>query len=274
MKTRTIESTYAGSEGGAIRAMIPSANLRERLKPFVFLDHFNVDTADRWGFPYHPHSGVATFTYPLSSDLHHEDTGGNKGIVSQGGAQWMAAGGGIWHEEFYVPKASLVSGLQLWLTLPPDRENSEVEYQVAGQEKLPVVGNTRVLLGEFGGAKSPIVAPYSLNYFDVSLSSRENWQFDPPVGHNVAWIYNYSGALEVGGELVAPQQLIVLSEDQLRIELRAASEDAGFVIGTAKRTPWPIVASRGSMHTSQEALGAGTRRIMELGRKLHAQGKV
>ena len=273
MRTRTIDFTFPGSGGSPIRAMVPTAELRERLKPFVFLDHFDVATSERWGFPYHPHSGVATFSYPQASDLHHQDTGGNGGVVAEGSVQWMAAGGGIWHEEFYVPRAGKVSGLQLWVVLPPDRENAEVEYQVAEQEELPKIGGTRVLAGAFGDAKSPIITPYEFNYFDVQLRSGEGWKFEPPPEHDVAWAYNYAGSLEVAGDRVAPKHLVVLSEEPGRVELEAGSEDAAFVIGTAKRTPWPIVASRGSMHTSQGALDAGTRQIAELGRELHAQGK-
>ena len=64
---RSVDFTFQGAENGPIRGLLPDSELRERLKPFVFLDHFDVATDGRWGFDFHPHSGVATFTVSISS---------------------------------------------------------------------------------------------------------------------------------------------------------------------------------------------------------------
>lgn len=72
---RAVEFTFGGhpARNGDIKQMFTEL-IRERLKPFVFLDHFDVQTNEEWGFPYHPHSGVATFTYTQTADLRHLDT--------------------------------------------------------------------------------------------------------------------------------------------------------------------------------------------------------
>ena len=259
---------HRGSGNGAIRAMISTQKLRDRLKPFVFLDHFDVRSRRPWGFPFHPHSGVATFTYPYTADLDHKDTGGNRGVLRKDGVQWMAAGGGVWHEEYYQPSSGQVEGLQLWLVLPPDMENGPVRYQAADASELPQVGNTKVLAGAFGEARSPVVTPYPFNYFDVKLKPGTTWRFTPPKGHDVAWAYTASGGGNVSGRAVGAGHLVVFDRTEGEVVITAGKQPLRFAFASAKQTPWPVVVGRGSMHTSREALQKGHARIQQIGRSL------
>lgn len=45
---------------GPITRVIDPIELGQRLKPFVFLDHFRGEAAPGFGFDKHPHSGLAT----------------------------------------------------------------------------------------------------------------------------------------------------------------------------------------------------------------------
>lgn len=235
-RNRTIEFIYAGNpaRNGDINQLF-TGELRERLKPFVFLDHFNVQTTEPWGFPYHPHSGVATFTYTQTADLEHLDTGGNKGVLKRGGIQWMAAGGGIWHEEFYQPGEGTVKGLQLWMTLPPDQENGPVGYQHVAAGGIPLVGQTRVLAGVFEDATGPIETPYPFNYYDVTTS--ETWTALVPADHDVAWLYTHEGAVMAGDTEVPAQHLAVFSKEDGPVEVTPLNENVGFVFGSAAASP-------------------------------------
>ncbi|MHA1121672.1 MAG: pirin family protein, partial [Candidatus Heimdallarchaeota archaeon] len=62
--------------------------------PFLLLDHFGSDNPDDYlaGFPWHPHRGIETITYMLEGDVEHEDSLGNKGVITNGDVQWMTAG--------------------------------------------------------------------------------------------------------------------------------------------------------------------------------------
>lgn len=271
---RGIDFTFPGTGDGPIRAMMPTPELRERLKPFVFLDDVVVtEHSEPWGFPYHPHSGVATFTFLQVGDLDHEDTDGHGGSVPAGSVQWMATGGGVWHREYYEPVAGRVSALQLWVVLPPGMEDGDVGYQTATSAELPVVSGTRVLAGSFEGAESPIRTPYPFNYFDVDLGPGESWRFTPPEDHDVAWMYNHAGDVSIAGNGHSGQTLIVFDGAAGDIVVSAGPEGAKFVLGSAAQTPWPIVASRGSMHTNRESLERGMQRIQDLGRGLQATGR-
>ncbi len=269
---RGVEEIVPGQQHGEITAAIGSEGLRRRLAPFVFLDHFDVRTDKEWGFPYHPHSGVATFTFPRTSRLRHEDTGGNSGFVAKGGVQWMAAGGGLWHQELYEPDEGRVEGLQLWMILPPELESGPVAYQEIEPVDLPVTGDTRVLAGSYGATSSPVQTPYPFNYFEVVLT-QPGWEFDPPDGHDVAWLYVAEGEIEVGGRRASAGDVVAFERLPGRLQV-SGGVGSRFVAGTAAAFAHQIVFGRFSMHTSSAALESGLRRIRALGQRLRAEGKL
>ena len=129
----------------------------EELKPIVFFDAGKFTKSDD-GFTigFHPHSGIGIITYFHGTDLHHKDSGMNDGIIHDGGAQWIRAGGGVWHEEGYHRKHDsnertwTGSIHQLWMQLPPEFEESEVEYVNLKKKEIPVVDNVKILAGEYG----------------------------------------------------------------------------------------------------------------------------
>ena len=187
--------------------------------------------------------------------------------------QWMAAAGGIWHREYFRARDGHISGLQLWVVLPPELETGAVQYQLAERDELPDRRwHARPWPASSRAVRSPIRTPYDFNYLDVELPGGTTWVLEPPGDHDVAWAYSYAGVLLVGGEPCPPNHLVVFAQEPGPIAIEAPTGDAGFVVGTARQSPWPVVAARGSMHTSAAALAAGQRRIEELGRELQAQG--
>src|ERR1043165_4185677 len=71
------------------------------LDPFLLMDDFRSENPKDYqaGFPWHPHRGMETITYVLEGDVEHQDSMGNKGLISAGDVQWMTAGSGIVHQE-------------------------------------------------------------------------------------------------------------------------------------------------------------------------------
>jgi redox-sensitive bicupin YhaK (pirin superfamily) len=62
------------------------------LKPFVFLDLFDIERGTAPDIGLHPHSGIATLTYVAQGSVAYEDTTGRTGLVTAGGVEWMQAG--------------------------------------------------------------------------------------------------------------------------------------------------------------------------------------
>ena len=83
---------------------------------FGLLRVLNEDTvAPGMGFGKHPHDNMEIISIPLSGDLEHEDSMGNKAIIKEGEIQAMSAGTGIFHSEYNASKTEEVKFLQIWI---------------------------------------------------------------------------------------------------------------------------------------------------------------
>jgi redox-sensitive bicupin YhaK (pirin superfamily) len=243
----------------------------ELIKPFVFLDYFEIDPKNMPPIGFHPHSGIATVTVVLEGQISYEETSGTKGIIDPGGVEWMRASGGVWHTGG-VAGSARAKGFQLWVALPPEMENIASEARYLGREHFQSHGPARVILGRLGEAASKVPAPATMNYLDVALAKGEKWRYDPPDDHTVAWIAVHRGKLATP-EIVDKGELAVFEESNGALEFEAR-EDTGFILGSAVKHPHDLVLGNYSVHTSQRALDAGERKITEIGKRLRAEGRL
>src|SRR5437764_1350099 len=138
-----------------ITGLMRPSDLGHVLKPFVFLDLFNLSGASS-GMGLHPHSGIATVSYLFEGSVRYEDSTGATGVLSAGGVEWFKAAHGAWHGGGPAGRAR---GFQLWLALPPDHELGAVENVYLAPEAVARDGPARVLVGTHGGATSSLKAP-------------------------------------------------------------------------------------------------------------------
>lgn len=78
------------------------------------------------GFGKHPHDNMEIISIPLSGDLEHQDSMGNKAVIKQNDIQIMSAGTGIFHSEYNKNKDTEVNFLQIWVF--PKVENIKPRY--------------------------------------------------------------------------------------------------------------------------------------------------
>ncbi len=268
---RRIAFRASGSQHGPITRLVSPSDVGELIKPFVFLDHGEIEPTGGPLFGIHPHSGIATLTVVLSGGINYEDTTGKHGQVLAGGLEWMKAGHGVWHDGGAIPGAPM-RFYQLWVTLPASEENSPAESQYIPPEAVQEDGPVRVILGRYGRASSPIHAPEGINYFHVSLKDQVKWRYAPPPGHRVAWLSVDKGRLR-SSETIQAGQLAVFEESAGAIELQADGVTS-FVIGSAIKHPHPLVLGNYSVHTSAEALAQGEAEIQRIGQRLRAAGRL
>jgi redox-sensitive bicupin YhaK (pirin superfamily) len=269
---RRIVHRTRGSSHGPITRLVSPSDVGELIKPFVFLDHFDLQpdgSPPRFGI--HPHSGIATFTLLLSGSVEYEDTTGKSGVLPAGGVEWMRAAGGVWHDG-RPADLSRMHGLQLWVALPPELENAAAESQYVAPDKVPRDGPVSVTLGRYGAARSPVHAPESINYLHVNLRDGERWRYEPPVGHTVAWVFPYSGRIDTP-EPVAAGELAVFEESNGPLDFLSLG-DTGFVLGSAIKHPHDLVLGYYSVHTSMKALERGEAEIQRIGQRLRAEGRL
>jgi redox-sensitive bicupin YhaK (pirin superfamily) len=268
---RQIVHRSRGRSHGFVTRLMSPGDLGRILKPFVFLDLVDNKGEVFPAFGLHPHSGLATLTYIAEGSVSYEDTNGANGILRAGGVEWMRAGKGVWHSGG-AGEPGHTRGFQLWIALPPHLElgASESIYQSAAD--LPQVGPARVLLGQYGGAKSTIMAPSPISYLAVALRGGERWRYQPPERQVVLWLAMGKG--RVGApETLEHGEIVVFEPGEAAVEF-VAHDDVEFVIGSAVPHPHDLVLGQYSVHTSRRALQIGEAHIQHIRRSLIEQGRL
>jgi redox-sensitive bicupin YhaK (pirin superfamily) len=268
---RQIAHRTRGQRHGAITRLMSPGDLGQILKPFVFLDLFDMEGASFSGFGLHPHSGIATVTHIQQGSVRYEDTTGAKGILPEGGVEWFKAGHGAWHGGG-PGDSGRTRGFQLWLALPTEHELGPVESIYQAPDALQRDGSALVLLGGYGDAKSPLRTPSPVNYLSVRLKAGESWRYVPPPNHTVAWAALSSGRLAVPDPIHAGE-LVAFESSNEPIDFHAFA-DTEFVLGSAVPHPHRLVLGYYSVHTSPETLIAGERRIDEIRARLQEEGRL
>ena len=81
---RKIVRRTRGSHNGPLTRLMSPSDLGQVLKPFVFLDFFEMESASFPGFGLHPHSGIATVSYLFEGSIRYEDSNGSTGVLRAG----------------------------------------------------------------------------------------------------------------------------------------------------------------------------------------------
>ena len=131
--------------GFSVRRAIPSAQ-RRTVGPFVFLDHMGpveFDAGTGIDVRPHPHIGLSTVTYLYEGSMVHRDGAGNTQTILPGEVNWMTAGRGIVHSERSSPESrkapQRLCGLQIWVGLPKQHEETDPGFTHYGLDAQPVV---------------------------------------------------------------------------------------------------------------------------------------
>jgi redox-sensitive bicupin YhaK (pirin superfamily) len=268
--SRIVHRTRGRRHGPITRLMSPG-DLGAALKPFVFLDLFDMERASFPGFGLHPHSGIATVTHLFEGSVRYEDTTGATGVLPEGGVEWFKAGHGAWHGGG-PGETGRTRGFQLWIALPPEHELGPTESIYQPPEDIARDGPARVLVGAHGVAASTLEAPSSINYLAVRLKAGESWRYQPPAAHTVAWMALGKGSLATP-ERVAAGELVVFEPADAAIDVFAEA-NTELVVGSAVAHPHDLVTGYYSVHTSPASLEAGERRIAEIQARLQAEGRL
>ena len=225
-----------GRRRGPITRLITPWNIGELSQPFILLDYAEV-TERSWPlFGNHPSSGVMALTVVLNGELSVEDATGRQGQVAANGFAWTKAGGLVWYEGGASSRQPL-RVFRMWIADLETQESSAATSECVAPEEVDQEGPVRVVLGQFGRARSRIPrAPAGVNCFHVRLSDRQQFRYAAPDGHNVTWIAVDRGGLQLqAGERVYWEQVALFGDSNGVIEAQADGETS-FLLGSARRT--------------------------------------
>ena len=222
----SIPAREADIGGFTVRRLLPWRE-RRMVGPFIFLDHMGpAQFAEGQGLdvPPHPHIGLATVTYLFSGDILHRDTLGSKQNIVPGDVNWMAAGRGIAHSERTSAPARLrahaVHGLQSWVALPREQEESAPEFLHYGRAQIPAADRPGIMLrvaaGAAYGAASPVKTCSPLFYVEARMEAGKSLEIPDDYAERGAYLV--AGKLRIGGETVEAPALPVFAPGKIVLE--------------------------------------------------------
>ena len=152
--------------GFSVRRSLPVRE-RRHVGPFVFWDHMGpvrLEPGQGMDVRPHPHVGLATITYLFEGAIVHKDSLGSDQSILPGAVNWMTAGRGIVHSERTGPElrrhGSVVHGIQSWVALPLELEESAPTFEHTDAKDIPEVElpgvRLRVIAGSAYGLRSPV----------------------------------------------------------------------------------------------------------------------
>jgi redox-sensitive bicupin YhaK (pirin superfamily) len=204
--------------GFSVRRVLPAIE-RRMVGPFVFFDQMGpalFDPGTGIDVRPHPHIGLATVTYLFDGEILHRDTLGSVQEIRPGEINWMTAGSGIAHSERSGPAVRAaggrLAGIQSWIGLPRDDEETAPGFAHHGAAALPIVAgkgkHVRLLIGAAFGARSPVRTFSETLYADVALDAGA--QLVVPHEPEERALYLVDGTVAITGEEFAPGRLLVL----------------------------------------------------------------
>jgi redox-sensitive bicupin YhaK (pirin superfamily) len=269
-KSAAIVFKTHGKRHGPITRLVSPGDVGQSIKPFVFLDYIEADAGGGPNFGFHPHSGIATLTFPITFDVEHETSDGQIDHVQAGGEEWMMAGSGIWHRGRAFSQVPM-RGFQIWFCMPPSHELAPPHALFIQPHEVPSVGPVKLLLGSYQGLHSPIPSPNDVCYVWVRLQDGERWTFTLPSGHDRAWVFAQEGELQVAGDIL--QRELAVFESGLTTLTFEAHGDCGFLLGSTAPYPHDLHLGYYSVHSSAKALAQGEARIQMIGEQMRVDGK-
>ncbi len=238
--------------GFGVRRVLPAPTHR-MVGPFIFFDHMGpVHFKPGQGIDVrpHPHINLATVTYLFAGAIHHRDSLGSDQLIHPGAINWMTAGRGIVHSERKVDGAGGdLHGIQLWVALPQEHEETAPSFCHHPRETLPEFAHegapVKLLLGTLLGQTSPV--PVHSNLFYAQLSLRTDQELTLPFDGREAAVYAVDTGLTVNGQDIPAGTMVVAGTGE-ELRLRAQGDGPVMYLGGAslgKRfIDWNFVSSR------------------------------
>ena len=204
--------------GFSVRRALPSAK-RRMVGPFIFFDQFGPATfrpGEAFDVRPHPHIGLSTVTYLYEGEIVHRDSLGFAETIKPGAVNLMTAGRGIVHSERTGLEARQTGfsllGLQAWVALPKDVEESGASFSHYDAEAMPMLsaeGKTvRLLMGSAYGLTAPVRSDWETLYADVVLEAGARLPVDGETEERA--IYVVSGEIDIAGDRFTTGSLLIL----------------------------------------------------------------
>ena len=172
------------------------------VQPIMGMDHFLMSDVT---FAPHPHAGFSAVSYVFENSpgaLRNRDSLGNDFEMGAGGLIWTQAARGVVHDERPAQVGTAVHGVQVFVNLSGKNKGVTPRvFRLEGSD-VPVWRDeqgdrVRVVVGQYGGVKSPVVPVEPFNLLDITLERQIDLELE--AGWNTL-LYVLTGEVEVKAE--------------------------------------------------------------------------
>lgn len=179
-----IQEEKAADIGNFLVGRLLPFKQKRHIGPFVFIDHMGpaaLKDYQNLDVPPHPHIGLSTLTYLFEGAIMHRDSIGSIEEITPGAVNWMTAGKGVVHSErtpeYLRTTDKHLHGLQIWVALPKDLEQTDPSFVHIAAEEIPVwkEGNLefKLIAGSFEEKKSPVPVYSPLYMIEIKSKSQQ-----------------------------------------------------------------------------------------------------
>ena len=199
--------------------------------------------------------GLSTLTYQFEGAIMHRDSIGSVAEITPGAVNWMTAGKGVVHSERTPERlrdgSKVLHGMQIWVALPEELEESEPSFTHIPAEEIPAWEmqgiQMKLIAGEAFGRKSPV--PVHSPLYLIELKSDKPQLFTPGDA-----LYGESGLYILKGEVrsesyrFGPGQLLIANDSRL-CSFEMGAETTLYLFGgepfpEKRYIDWNFVSSR------------------------------
>jgi redox-sensitive bicupin YhaK (pirin superfamily) len=192
--------------------------------PFVFFDHMGPARLQP-GFARsvdvrpHPHIGLSTLSYLFEGEMTHRDSVGSEIAIRPGEVNWMTAGRGITHSERFETlraQGGALDGIQTWLALPTEHEETEPAFSHHAGDDLPFYQadglSARLIAGKAFGAEArvPVFSPLFYVHWELAAGARAALPAEYP--ERAAYVAR--GRVQIDGQEIRSGQMAVFAPGQ------------------------------------------------------------
>lgn len=194
---------------------------RRMVGPYIFFDRMGPKQIEP-GLPLaadvlpHPHIGLSTVTYLFDGQITHRDSVGSEQIILPGEVNWMTAGKGVTHSERFEDlrvNGGPLDGIQAWVALPEEREETDPGFWHYGSDVLPLFDADgvygRMVAGRLAGIESPVQVDSPQFYVHWQLRSGARVSLPPEYSERA--VYVARGEVEVAGQRIEAGSMAILT---------------------------------------------------------------
>lgn len=213
--------------------------------PFVFIDHMGpaqLKDYENLDVPPHPHIGLSTLTYLFEGAIMHKDSTGVDMEIQPGAVNWMTAGRGVVHSErtpeYLRTSEKSLHGLQIWVALPKELEESEPTFSHIAAEDIPHWEQhgvyIKLIAGKAFGRQSPVPVHSNLYFIEIKSTKEQTLSIGDYLFGESA-LYILEGHIKSEGNVYEPKQILIANDSKL-CEFEIGENTTIYIFGG---TPFP-----------------------------------